>query len=75
MFKIKNFNFFQKNYNFSFLKRLAMKPKQYFEIDSMINVENIDHVPIKIKIKYLVSLIKNNFQFNIDARLVNDKSL
>lgn len=27
----------------------------------MIQIENIDHVPVEIKVKYLVSLIKSNY--------------
>lgn len=26
-----------------------------------MSVENIDHVPVEVKVKYLVSLIRNNF--------------
>ena len=29
-----------------------------------MHIENIDHVPIEIKIKYLVSLIRNTFREN-----------
>lgn len=40
---------------------LSKKPKQYFSLQSSMSVENIDHVPVEVKVKYLVSLIRNNF--------------
>lgn len=46
---------------FSFLEMLSKKPKQYFSLQSSMSVENIDHVPVEVKVKYLVSLIRNNF--------------
>lgn len=63
LLSIKNLEYFSEFHMqqtlFGFLNQLSQKPKSYYKISSMI--ENIDHVPIEVKVKYLVSLIKNNY--------------
>ncbi len=44
---VENFpEFHQQTTLFNFLKILATKPKDYFELNSHINLENVDHVPV-----------------------------
>ncbi len=45
-----------------FLFKMSEKNKDFFELNSSIHVESVDNVPIEVKVKYLVNLIKNKYK-------------